>query len=125
MTEEPDGLLPEVEPGTRPYHMLKWLAVDFDNTLAETLWTPENPTRRAGDPIWPNIDKLFKAIDAGFKIVIHTARSWTDYEYIEWWLNRWHIPYHHIVCGKILATAYIDDKAINADAPSWIPPGRE
>ena len=52
----------------------------------------------------------------GYKVVIHTARHWEHYKYIEEWLNEHDIPYKSIICGKLLAHRYIDDKAIPADA---------
>lgn len=100
---------------------LKWLAIDLDGTLAEPLWTPENPTSAIGDPIKVNVVKLREAVAKGYKVVIHTARPWTDYEAIETWLRLHDIPFRSIVCGKILAAAYVDDRAIHADEPHWTP----
>jgi hypothetical protein len=102
---------------------LKWLGVDLDGTLAEHLWTPDNPTSEIGDPIWSNVDKLKKAVSAGYKPIVHTSRPWTDYQVIEQWLNHYGIPYKEIQCGKPLYAAYIDDRAIHADAESWVPNG--
>lgn len=90
---------------------LKWLAVDFDNTLQ----TP-NESYEIGEPIHANIAKLRECVDLGYKIIIHTARHWEEYHLIESWLDKWNIPYKSIVCGKVLAHRYIDDKAIPADA---------
>lgn len=104
-----------------PRSNLLWLAVDLDGTLAKPVWTPDNPTSEIGDPIWSNISKLRLAVEAGYKIVIHTSRPWTDYEAIESWLNHWRIPFSRIVCGKILAALYIDDRGRHADAESWLP----
>lgn len=104
-----------------PRSDLRWLAIDLDNTLAEGLWTPGNPTSAIGNPIRANVVKALDAHLAGYKLVIHTARSWTDYEAIEAWCKHYDIPQRRIVCGKILAAAYVDDRAIHADAPRWIP----
>jgi hypothetical protein len=100
---------------------LKWLAVDLDGTLAEPTWTPVNPTRAIGEPINRNVLKLWEAVKAGYKIIIHTARPWTDYELIESWLMVYGIQFDRIICGKLLALAYIDDKAIHEGDDSWIP----
>lgn len=100
---------------------LIWLAVDLDGTLAEPIWTPQNPTSAIGDPIRHNVVKLREAVRAGYKVVIHTARPWTDYEAIEAWCNQHEIPFRSIVCGKILAAAYVDDRAIDARESTWIP----
>jgi hypothetical protein len=104
---------------------LKWLAVDLDGTLAESIWTPDNPTSAIGAPIKRNVVKVREAERAGWKIVIHTARPWTDYEAIEAWCRVNDIPCRRIQCGKILAAAYVDDRAIHADDSSWIPKAKD
>ena len=100
---------------------LKWLAVDFDGTLARNTWSAHNPTSELGSPIWENLYKLDLAVEAGYKIVIHTARPSTDYFDIEAWLIKYDVPFKFIQTGKILAALYIDDRARKADAESWIP----
>lgn len=100
---------------------LIWLAVDLDGTLAEPLWTPGNPTHAIGDPIPLNVVKLREAERQGYKPVIHTSRPWTDYEAIEAWLRLHGIPFRGIVCGKILAAAYVDDRAVHANDSVWTP----
>lgn len=90
---------------------LKWLAVDFDGTIAS-----KNSDFTIGQPIQENIKKLQECIDLGYKIIIHTARHWEDYSKIEEWLINNNIKFKAIVCGKILAHRYIDDRAIPADA---------
>lgn len=100
---------------------LLWLAIDLDGTLAEPLWTPGNPTHAIGDPIPLNVVKLREAVRRGYKPVIHTSRPWTDYEAIEAWLIHHDIPFKGIVCGKLLAALYVDDRARHADDASWLP----
>ncbi len=107
------------QPGPRAD--LKWLAIDLDGTLAEPTWRPDNPTPEIGPPIRANVQKAREAAGLGWKIVIHTARPWTDYEAIEWWCARWGVPARRIVCGKILAQLYIDDKGRHESAESWLP----
>jgi len=92
---------------------LKWLAVDFDGTIATSSGHPDYIIQ---DPIIENIEKLKRCSEKGYKIVIHTARHWEDYKAIEEWLDNHQVPYKAIVCGKLLAHRYIDDKAIPADA---------
>lgn len=94
---------------------LRWYAVDFDGTIAT-----KNEDYSIGEPIEDNIKKLQEVIDAGYKIVIHTARHWEEYQDIEQWLKKYKIPYKGIVCGKILAHRYVDDRGINADERSWL-----
>jgi hypothetical protein len=104
-----------------PLSHLKWLAIDLDGTLAEPLWTSDNPTNLIGDPIRINVIKLREAVRAGYKVVVHTSRPWTDYASIEAWLTLYDIPFRDIQCGKILAELYIDDRGRHASASSWIP----
>lgn len=100
---------------------LIWVGVDLDGTLAEPLWTPDNPTSDIGDPIWENVKKLKALVSMGYKIFIHTSRPWTDYQVIEQWLLHWDIPFKEIQCGKPLYAAYIDDRAIHESEESWLP----
>lgn len=94
---------------------LKWYAVDFDGTIAS-----KNEDYSIGEPILENIKKLQEVIDSGYKIVIHTARHWEEYQDIEHWLKKHKIPYKGIVCGKILAHRYVDDRAISAEKDCWL-----
>lgn len=104
-----------------PRSELLWLAVDLDGTLAHPLWTPGDPTTAIGSPIWANVTKLRRASAAGYKIVVHTSRPWTDYEAIEAWLIHYGLPWDKILPGKILAALYIDDRGRHSDAESWTP----
>jgi hypothetical protein len=100
---------------------LKWAAVDLDGTLAESVWTPDNPVSEIG-PVRPGVKaKVDELVAAGYKIVIHTSRPWTDYENIEKWCIHNEIPFKHIVPGKLLAAVYIDDRALNDSESSWLP----
>lgn len=94
---------------------LKWYAIDFDNTLMRT-----GEGFSFGEPIEENIKKLREIKDAGYSIIIHTARHWEDYINIEEWLDKHQVPYKMIICGKILAHRYVDDKAVPADKESWL-----
>lgn len=93
--------------------ILKWLAVDLDLTLANSSGAPDYELLA---PIEDNVRKLRECSELGYKIIIHTSRHWEHYKYIEEWLNDYEIPYKAIICGKLLAHRYIDDKAIPADA---------
>lgn len=102
-----------------PRENLLWYAIDFDQTLAYGTWSVDNPTSIPGEPIWENIEKLNAVVAKGFKIAIHTARGWNDYEIIESWLNHFNIHFDKIICGKILAHRYVDDRAIDAANVEW------
>jgi len=95
---------------------LKWVGVDFDRVLAESVW----PDRGIGDPIEKNIRQIGFIAQAGFEPVIHTARPWSDYKPLEEWLEANRVPYHAIICGKLLCRAYVDDRAINSEDLYWV-----
>lgn len=92
---------------------LLWYAVDLDGTLAEDIW----PEDGIGQPIDPAVDFCFRIKADGYKIAIWTSRPWADYEAIERWLDDHQIPWNKIVCGKLLAKVYVDDRAIK---PEWV-----
>ena len=96
---------------------LIWAAVDLDGTLAESVW----PDPGVGPPIPAGVAKARELHRQGWKIIIHTSRSWESYELIEAWLWANKLPYSRIVCGKVLAAVYIDDRAIHSSDPDWSP----
>ncbi len=103
-----------------PQTNLRNLAVDLDGTLAWPTWKPSQQRSVIGDPIPENIAKLEEALAAGFDYEIHTARPWTDREMILEWVKYNRLPEPTaVVCGKLLAHKYIDDKAINARDERW------
>lgn len=104
----------------KPRPDLLWWAIDLDQTLAEGLWSPENPTADIGQPLWQNVQKLGRVRQAGKKIVVHTSRGWHDYERIEEWLLHNDIDFDKIVPGKLLAHTYVDDRACHSDAETWL-----
>lgn len=108
-------------PPPKRFHLI-WAAVDLDGTLAESKWTPENPTYELGLPMAGALEKCDHLVAMGYKIIVHTARPWSDYETVESWLNHYGFPWKAIVCGKLLADVYVDDRAINASASSWLVP---
>jgi hypothetical protein len=105
-----------------PVSRLKWAGIDLDGTLAEPLWTAENPTSDIGAPIAANVAKAHKLHEDGWKIVIHTSRAWTDYAAIEAWLNHHEIPFRAIICGKGLFGVMIDDRNVDINSPDWSDP---
>lgn len=108
-----------------PRSDLKWACVDLDGTLAEPIWTPQNPTTEIGRPIARNVIKLASLHNAGYKIVIHTSRPDTDYEAIEMWLNHYGLPFKAIRTGKPLAAIYVDDRGVHSEHPDWVLAAKE
>jgi hypothetical protein len=104
-----------------PRKNLLWIAVDLDGTLCWPTWKPQQLRSTIGDLIPGAREKIEELVETGYKPFIHTARPWTDYEMIEAWLQEEELPITRIICGKVLAACYVDDKAVNARAGSWIP----
>lgn len=78
------------------------LAVDLDNTLIN----------RKGDPLpvmVAEVNSLFE--DPNNFVVIYTARSYTIFHETRALLLKLGIKHHALVCEKIRASKYIDDKA--------------
>lgn len=63
--------------------------------------------------------------EQGWKLVIHTSRSWTDYEAIEAWCHHYGLPVSRIVCGKLLGGVMIDDRNVSINSPDWSDPDGE
>lgn len=59
--------------------MDRWIAVDFDGTLA-TRDTEKDPTaRQLGEPIWPMVERVKSWLAAGKTVKIFTARLGNAY----------------------------------------------
>ena len=97
-----------------PDSELKWILCDLDCVLAKGIW----PEEGIGEPIEGAVLAVNLLTSKGYKIIIHTARHWSDYENIENWLNDNGVIFSRIVCGKILAKFSIDDRAISFDG-NW------
>ena len=90
---------------------LKWIGVDFDNVMSKSIW----PKAGIG-PAMPGASKALHAlVEKGFKIMIWTARPWSDYENIERWCRDHDMPVRRIFCGKPLVRWFVDDKNIEFD----------
>lgn len=96
---------------------LKWIAVDLDGTIAEQVW----PETGIGAPIERNLRKLDELDAFGWTIVVHTSRGWEHHKAIEDWLMDQGVQYSHVVCGKLLAHRYVDDRNVDVNAESWLP----
>jgi hypothetical protein len=81
---------------------------DFDGVLAVPIW----PDRRIGPAIQEGINMLQHYAEQGFKIVIFTSRPWHDQPFIKDWVEFESGVDVEVICGKPLATLYIDDRAV-------------
>lgn len=102
-----------------PRGELKWYAIDFDQTIATGTWSVDTPNAVPGPPIVENVAKLNDVVARGHKVAIHTSRGWNDYELIESWLKHYGVHFDKIVCGKLLAAVYVDDRAVHASEDVW------
>lgn len=87
---------------------LRWIGVDFDNVMARSIW----PKAGIGEIIPGTKEGLDKLVNEGYKIVIFTARPWSDYENLERWCKDNELPVRRILCGKPLVRWMIDDRNI-------------
>jgi hypothetical protein len=113
-------VLYEPHPPVPELRDLRWVGLDLDGTIAQGIWDPENPTPEIGEPIWDNIAKITPLVGAGFKIVVFSARPWSDTARVQAWLMHYRIPYEGIILGKPLLACLIDDRAVNAWEPDWL-----
>lgn len=82
--------------------------MDFDNVIARSIF----PKPGIGE-IMPGAEEaLWNLQEQGWKVVVWTARPWSDYENIEHWLNDQNLPFSRIICGKPLVRWLIDDRNI-------------
>ena len=101
---------------TRP----KTIAVDVDGVIYKAQpWAPK--TKLLGELMPGCIDELKKFIDAGWDIVIHTARHPNQFDDIERELILDDVPYDRFWRGegKPLADVYLDDRAVTFDG-EWL-----
>jgi phosphoserine phosphatase len=87
------------------------IAVDFDKTLTDPSrneWSPAYDQ----DPNAPVIEATREAYKNGVKVVVWTARQWSEASQVAGWLTAHEVPYHGLRCGKGGADGYVDDKSI-------------
>jgi len=87
------------------------LAVDFDKTLTDPDQDKWQPAFEQ-EPNPPVIEATKQAYVGGAKVVVWTARQWTEAPQIAGWLTAHEVPYHGLRCGKGGAEKYVDDKAV-------------
>jgi hypothetical protein len=89
---------------------LRWVCVDWDNTIVNT--TYDGVHYNINSIIGGAREALKKITEAGFKIIIYTARPWSDYIVIENYCLKNKLSFSRIICGKPLFKVCIDDRNI-------------
>lgn len=85
------------------------IVIDLDGVICEERSTFE---RSLALPISGAGGALRGLRTNGHKIIIYTARGWSEYEMTRDWLNKWNIPYDQLIMGKPVGDVWIDDRAI-------------
>lgn len=89
------------------------IAVDLDGTLCFGESFTEEDCLKA-EPIWDMIimvnDILYKEKESF--IIIHTSRRESLRNATEFWLRKYEVKYHVLVCEKLWAQYYIDDRNV-------------
>lgn len=95
------------------FRELKWIAVDFDGTIADTS-IDNNFRLESVSPVKGAVEGLYELAKMGWKIIVYTSRPWSEYNEIEKWLEENNVPYRRIICGKLMARYYVDDRNLGA-----------
>jgi hypothetical protein len=99
----------------------KTVAVDFDDTIAIHVFGTVVPASGV-------VDALTMLQEAGYKILIHSARAWEEWpdrdyriKEMEKLLAEWGVPYDDVYVGegKPGAMAYVDDRGVHFDN-NWL-----
>jgi hypothetical protein len=90
---------------------MKTVVVDMDGVICE-----ERPTfeRSLAKPLRDARDRIAAMRDDGHRIIIHTARSWSELAMTEEWLYEHGIVYDQLVMGKPVADVVVDDRAVTS-----------
>jgi uncharacterized HAD superfamily protein len=90
---------------------MKTAVVDMDGVICE-----ERPTfeRSLAREIAGACGRIKELRLSGYRIIIHTARSWSELAMTEQWLYERGIPYDQLVMGKPVADIVIDDRAVSS-----------
>jgi len=90
---------------------MKTAVVDLDGVICEEMPTFE---RSLAQPVVGAREDLMMLRNEGWTIIIHTARSWAEYEMTLRWLYDNSIAFDQLVMGKPMATMVIDDRAVTS-----------
>jgi hydroxymethylpyrimidine pyrophosphatase-like HAD family hydrolase len=92
-----------------PENELREICIDFDKTVANN---GPHPDYEILEPIKGAKEALESLYLNGWHITIYTARSWHYYNTIREYMDKHQLPYDNVVCGKMFAKYYIDDRGL-------------
>jgi len=88
---------------------MKVIAVDFDGTITNGGYNDDlHPNKRTIEML-----TIMHDSESPPHIVIYTARPESHRAFLRSWLHNNAVPYDSLVCGKLRADVYIDDKAVH------------
>lgn len=90
---------------------MKTAVIDIDGVICEEGPTFERSFARPVCGARADIDRL---AENGYRIVLHTARSWSEFAVTERWLHDHGIYYDALVMGKPVADIVVDDRAVKS-----------
>lgn len=85
------------------------IAIDLDGTIGEEKRTFE---RALAKPLPGALDCLARLKAEGHRIIIYTARSWSEYELTKHWLETHNAAHDELIMGKPVVDMFIDDRAV-------------
>lgn len=90
---------------------MKTAVIDIDGVICD-----EHPTfeRSLARPITGARHDIDRLAEAGYRIVLHTARSWSEFAMTERWLHDHGFYYDALVMGKPVADIVVDDRAVKS-----------
>jgi hypothetical protein len=103
-------------------HHLRTVAVDFDGVIHTYAsgWTGYEPTDGPEPGALEFIERL---ISDGYRVVIMSSRAHTadGRRHIQRWLLRYGFPVLEVTAQKVMAVAYVDDRAVpyETGSGSW------
>jgi hypothetical protein len=88
---------------------LTHIGVDWDKTIFETSGYPDYAPTTLIPGAKEGLDKI---VSMGYKVVVFTARPWSDLYLLKYLIKEHKLPVDQIICGKPLFLYMIDDRAI-------------
>lgn len=88
---------------------LSHIGVDWDNTIFNTSGYPDYTPTTIIEGAKEGLEEIVKM---GYKVVVFTARAWSDLYLIKHLIKEYDLPVDQIICGKPLFHCLIDDRNV-------------